>query len=1107
MTSQDGIEQQAVREQLAHMLAHTAFSGAPRLSSLLRFLVGETLDGRGNQLKEYTLGVAVFGRGNRFDPRLDSIVRVEASKLRTRLATYYKDAGANDPILIELPRGSYAPRIMPRDRAKDATRPAGAIAVLPFINLGPEVEAEYLSDGLTEEIIDRLGTIPGMRVVARTSAFQFKNKSGNIQEIGRVLGADYLMEGSIQKSSDRFQIRARLIDAATGYRVWSHAYDEKPGDIFRLQTAIADAIGVAFGGKISLVPEKGGRSELSVEAYHLYLRGRFHRNQWTLEGCEKSIECLEGALSLEPESAQILAALSEAQVLRTLVAAIPATRHMDMAREAAERAIALDDCCALAHLSLGWVLQIYDWQWEAALAELGLALEVNPSFAEAWHLKGIFLALRQRTAEAEASFQRAREFDPLSLVIQAHAALPPYFAGNFAEALSRAHAALALESLFPETHWVLGWIYEAQHRYQEALEEFQKTLQLGGENPTILGDIAFLHGRLGDGERAREIAVRLETGFPRPHPAGSSLARVYFGLGENQRANAWLEEAWEARDLMLPWACVDRRYQEMWSLPAFSSFREQILGLGSALTVNSRLTHTFCPISGHTRHMPILRSATWLLALACAIPASAAPSFHPQIPKTWDDAKISNVEIPLSHPDYSPKHMAAEFYYRMPVRPIYQSYPVYHPDREPPGYLKWLAQREPELIWNSSKLQTREDWIQAGKTVFEAPIAYGAIGMGQEQSQELFVRNRSWYQRVRPPLSSTGVLPFVRYVIREKGKVEIGMGACALCHTRVLPNGAVLEGGPGNFPFDAAFADTIKAEPQAVAENRLLMEELYWKPWAPSDVSSRLKVLDSKSLATLLSGRPPGVMTRHRLSLDSPVQIPDLIGVQYRAYLDHTGLQLHRNIGDLMRYAALNQGGDDFARFGEFVPMAHVLGGQKVTPQMGDRYSDEQLYALALYVYSLHPPANPRHADEQTRRGSIVFANQGCANCHPAPLYTNNKLTPAVGFRVPEEHRRRYNILPVVVGTDPAVTMETRRGTGYYKVPSLLGLWYRTPLGHSGWVSTLEEWFDPKRLNNDYVPTGFIPPNLRHGAVKGHEFGLSLSQEDKAAMIAFLRML
>ncbi len=189
------------------------------------------------------------------------------------------------------------------------------------------------------------------------------------------------------------------------------------------------------------------------------------------------------------------------------------------------------------------------------------------------------------------------------------------------------------------------------------------------------------------------------------------------------------------------------------------------------------------------------------------------------------------------------------------------------------------------------------------------------------------------------------------------------------------------------------------------------------------------------------------------------------------------------------------------------MPVAHFFGTQDLKPELGDRYSDEQLYALALYLYSRRPPPNPNRSNKETQRGERVFVNQGCAGCHPPPFYTNNKLTPALGFHVPEDHWRHYDILPVVVGTDPQATMDTRRGTGYYKVPSLLGLWYRSPIGHAGWVTTIEEWFDPNRLDDSYVPSGYQDPRLKPGPVKGHEFGLRLSAEDKAALIAFLRTL
>jgi hypothetical protein len=235
--------------------------------------------------------------------------------------------------------------------------------------------------------------------------------------------------------------------------------------------------------------------------------------------------------------------------------------------------------------------------------------------------------------------------------------------------------------------------------------------------------------------------------------------------------------------------------------------------------------------------------------------------------------------------------------------------------------------------------------------------------------------------------------------------------------------------------------------------------------------------------------------------------VPDLIGVKDRRYLDATGLQPHRSIVDLMRYAALNQGADDLASFAGFIPDGGPGFDTRPDPRERSRYSDEQLYALALYLYSRQPPPSPHPFDARARRGQDVFRSQGCVNCHPPPLYTSNKLTPAPGFTVPPDHLKRYDILPVSVGTEPDLTMKTRRGTGYYKVPSLKGVWYRSMFGHGGWCATLEDWFDPRRLRDDYVPTGFRGAGVTTRAVKGHEFGLKLSAADKQALIAFLNTL
>ena len=162
---------------------------------------------------------------------------------------------------------------------------------------------------------------------------------------------------------------------------------------------------------------------------------------------------------------------------------------------------------------------------------------------------------------------------------------------------------------------------------------------------------------------------------------------------------------------------------------------------------------------------------------------------------------------------------------------------------------------------------------------------------------------------------------------------------------------------------------------------------------------------------------------------------------------------------------------------------------------------------MALFLYSLQPPSNPHTVDALARRGQKVFRQQGCAGCHTPPLYTNNKLTPVDGFTVPGEHKTKYDIMPASVGTDPGLALNSLRGTGYYKVPSLRGVWYRGPFEHQGSVMTLEDWFDPKRLQDDYVPTGFVGPGVKTRAVTGHEFGLRISAEDRRALIAFLKTL
>src|SRR4051812_7444100 len=188
-----------------------------------------------------------------------------------------------------------------------------------------------------------------------------------------------------------------------------------------------------------------------------------------------------------------------------------------------------------------------------------------------------------------------------------------------------------------------------------------------------------------------------------------------------------------------------------------------------------------------------MRTATVTLLWAATFVLAQKP-YHPEIPKTWDAAALASLEVPQPDPRYSPVAVPIEYYYQVPVRPVYKTYPVYAPSREPAHYIEWLREQEPQVIFDSARLRSAGDWIRAGEQVFDAPFGFNFVITVAD------VRSAAWFEHVQPPLTKAGVMPFVAYVIRQKGKVELGTFACAMCHTRVMPDGTLIKGAQGNFP-------------------------------------------------------------------------------------------------------------------------------------------------------------------------------------------------------------------------------------------------------------------------------------------------------------------
>ena len=480
----------------------------------------------------------------------------------------------------------------------------------------------------------------------------------------------------------------------------------------------------------------------------------------------------------------------------------------------------------------------------------------------------------------------------------------------------------------------------------------------------------------------------------------------------------------------------------------------------------------------------------------------------PTIPRTWDSTAMAAAELPLATAKASPRHVSANYYYALPERVAYKNYPVYAPGREPKGYWEWLQKQEPQVVFDPAKLHTEADWIKAGELLFDMPIDLDGAFMTAD-----YARNPAFYAATKMPLTKDGIMPYARYVVPEKGKVLLGNLSCAMCHTRVTKSGVVLKGAQGNFPGDQATAWSIRHDPNFPEPAvKYVLGTLFDAPFVADDPNTALGRQSTEQIAQAFAALPPGTNGRQGTSILFPPSVPDLIGVKNRLYLDHGGLARHRSIGDMMRYIAINQALDFMASYDGYIPAGKE---HKTLPPPGkatfsgtfDRYSEAQLYALAMYVYSLKPPINPNKTSTLSAQGKTVFIKQGCVSCHTPPLYTNNMLTPADGFEIPEAHREKYDIFEISVGTDPNYTLKTRRGTGYYKIPSLLGVWYRGPFLHDGSLATLGDMLDPRRLRDDYVPTGFRGAGVTTKAVRGHEFGLDISASDRAALLAFLKTL
>jgi len=447
------------------------------------------------------------------------------------------------------------------DNKNDAMDVAQSIAVLPFVNLGKDTTQEYFSDGLIDGILSSLGQLKGLKVSARTSSLQFKEKNADIKEAGRRLGVRTVLKGSYQLEADRVTITAVLIDVKDNSNLWSAKYDENMDDIFTLQHKIVNAI----ADKLELTLLHSNQSGLkkptkSIEAYKLYLKGRSNWNLRTPPALKKGIDFFQQAIAIDSSYAAAYAGIADCYTALGYGSFIAPKDAFPKALEAATRALLLDSTLAEPHASLGYYNFYFAWDWAAAEQEFRSAIALDPNYELAYDWYGYYLTAMKRYDEAKVVLSKAAELDPLSVPIVTDMGFSALYRGDHKYAFQNLQKALLMNPKFMLAHLWMGRIYQVEKRYPEAISEYKQALQASTNWPVAFAVLGNVYGVSGDKINAKKMLDTLHALSSKRFVTSYGLATIYAALDEKDNAFEWLDKAYEERSNWLVWLRADPRW-------------------------------------------------------------------------------------------------------------------------------------------------------------------------------------------------------------------------------------------------------------------------------------------------------------------------------------------------------------------------------------------------------------------------------------------------------------------------------------------------------------------------------------------------------------------
>ncbi len=552
---------ESVRIQLARILQSPPFADSQRMARFLQFAVEETLQGRAAQLKENVIGMHVFDRPASYDPRMDPIVRVEARRLRLKLRVYYERHGRSDELMLEFPKGQYSPVFRRRDTQTAETVAAGrvkTIAVLPFQNLSGDVDAAFLSEGLTEDLIGALTRTANVRVAAVPA------DAGD-----DLLAVSFVLRGSLRRVQNRIRVLAHLIETATQQYVWSQTFDREAGDVLAIQDEIATAIVGALRPELTVTTAAPAQH---VECYQLCLRGRYHARERTREGLERSALCFEKATQVDPGSACAYAGLADTYTLQAEYGFADGPEAIRRAKAAVERALELNPASAEAQASHALVLSVYDWRWDEAEEAFQRSMGLNVSYAPAHHWYGVnHLAVRGRFAEAETELDAAVKLDPQSPVVMQGRAYVRLLRRDYGEVMSINSHIIAGDPSFYKSYASMGRASLHMGDHERAIELLETAIALAGEMPSVLGALGQAYGVAGDRAAALHTLDKLRRIAAVQTVACTCFAVVHLGLDEVEDALNWIELAVSRRESSVAAMKVHPAYDRLRREPRFQA--------------------------------------------------------------------------------------------------------------------------------------------------------------------------------------------------------------------------------------------------------------------------------------------------------------------------------------------------------------------------------------------------------------------------------------------------------------------------------------------------------------------------------------------------------